>query len=178
MWSWLFFICHFAFLYYNLVFFLKLKNKNNCSTVGIRLEIVFWISFVNFLLDLLRFYKKINDSSRHGTQWLGLATVAYGVSSHPPWPTTVRPNRCWPPPTVVAGLQPPCLTACWIFNRSYNFTKWFKTYIYIYIFLNCKKCEDRDRERKKEKVGNIKERNITENARTRAAKWARNSRRP
>jgi hypothetical protein len=34
------FVCHFAFLFYNLVFFLKLKNKNNRSTVGIRFEIV------------------------------------------------------------------------------------------------------------------------------------------
>jgi hypothetical protein len=37
-----FLVRHFAFLYYNLVFFImKLKNKSNCGgTVGIRFKIV------------------------------------------------------------------------------------------------------------------------------------------
>jgi hypothetical protein len=46
-----------CFFYYNLVFSLKLKNKNNSGTVVIRLEIV--SSLINFLLDLLKFYQKI-----------------------------------------------------------------------------------------------------------------------
>jgi hypothetical protein len=68
-----FLVCQFAFLYYNLVFFvLKLKNKkliiklknnspksNRGGTIGSRFEIISLISLVIFLLDLIKFYQKI-----------------------------------------------------------------------------------------------------------------------